>query len=80
MKTNALKIVRQYRAEWHFGRAKAGRIHVSTSNRGVVRECRNAIAKQHRNNRRYRLARAAYYLGAIADLRAHRRLCREFRL
>jgi hypothetical protein len=84
---NLLPLIRKYRGEFKHGRRIGRRLHVSVSKRGIVRECFHCIAPLHRRRQAtnaagqpLKPARLAFYLGAIATIRAERRLLAYFRL
>lgn len=79
MNSRLLPIVRRHLPEFRHGRWKAGRLHVGSSPREIVRECFRVLTPKART-RLFRTRRAALYLGAMAGIRSHRRLCRRFRL
>ena len=74
------RIKRKYKGEFNRGQWKSGYIHVGSSLREIVAECRKGISDQHKRNPAVREARKAYYLGAICALREHRKLCAQFRI
>lgn len=70
----------QLRAAFRYGRDMAGRLHVSTTRREIVRyvvgrlNFKDGLARVERNDRR------ALYVGVMAGLRAERRLMAAFSL
>lgn len=79
-KKRAQFLRRKFKAEYHFGQSKAGRIHVASSPRQVITDCLQAIAPHHRRTHAMRDARHAYFLGALESLAEWRETCAHFRI
>lgn len=58
----------------------ASRVHVSASNRALLREVRNAFRLEVRSDPALRDARKEVYRDALKAHAAHKSLCIEFRL
>jgi hypothetical protein len=81
MKTNLLRCVRSHRSEYHAGKWFAGRIHIYTPTRALIRLLRAKIQNRHqRFGPACKATRIALYAGAMQTHRAERLLCRQFRL
>jgi hypothetical protein len=80
MKTNLLPHIRAHRGEYRMGRWFAGRIHIGTSTRGLVRILRKKINRHHRFGPEFKSARIALYAGAMMAHRQEHALIARFRL
>jgi len=81
MRTNLLKHVRQHRSEYHWGERFAGRIHIRSSPRTLIRELRGKIVnREHRIGPKFKGTRIALYAGGMIAHRRERQLCDYFRM
>ena len=78
--TRYARIKKQYIAEFHAGECKAGRIHIYSTTKEIMRQCRESIATHHRRDFSVRDARKAYYLGAFHAIKQERKLCAHFKM
>jgi hypothetical protein len=65
------KLLRAYR---HAGARIAGRVHVASSVRQLLRECRKTFVRKYRTDPTYRDARRSVYRGAIKAHKTNRQL------